>query len=471
MKLLKHLHTCEEHKGSVNSIKVVQTKLANSEVQLLYSGSDDGLINVYNLDIIENYDMLNDQNETPVKTRRAKPVEKKNPLYLLSLSSIEFTGLKKNKKIDWIDISNKRGLIFSGWYSGDLMIWRTDNYRREKVVHEAYELVSKIKAHSHHLHMISISPDENFFMTGSVDGTANIWRQPETAAEINELVLDLENGRKEGNTKKEHPLKKRLVTTLKGSEMFSISQWDSIIWSWRGRYAIAAFGGKEEEDSILDQSVIYVWDQRKQKVIHRFGSKDSNVTLQNFTFVLETHPKDENFFISGGGAGKVNIWNIEKGTWIKCFSETGIYNRDPNILNEVFDGKFSTWGKFFVVSTLMGTYSIYSIYSKEPYYATPVEQFFQYDKLPEATSNIYNERDAELWNYDRMRYPEQPPPPILGERYIGKYLTNERYEKEYGDRYSKFMKDQKFFENYAEEFAPYAFLSIFILLIFRLSTR
>ena len=75
------------------------------------------------------------------------------------------------------------------------MIWRTDNYRREKVVHEAYELVSKIKAHSHHLHMISISPDENYFITGSVDGTANIWKQPETAAEINELVQELESGK------------------------------------------------------------------------------------------------------------------------------------------------------------------------------------------------------------------------------------------------------------------------------------
>lgn len=114
LKLLKHLHTCKEHKGSVNSIKVIQTKLASSEVQLLYSGSDDGLINVYNLDAIDNFDVVNEQNETPVKTRRAKPVEKKNPLYLLSLSSIEFTGLKKNKKIDCIDISNKRGLIFSG---------------------------------------------------------------------------------------------------------------------------------------------------------------------------------------------------------------------------------------------------------------------------------------------------------------------------------------------------------------------
>lgn len=114
LKRLKHLYALDEHKGSVNNIKVVQTKLASSEVQLLYSGSDDGLINVYNLDKIglSNQDM--DYEDNPVKTRRAKPKETKNPLFLFSLNSILYTGLKKNKKIDSIDVSLKRGLIFSG---------------------------------------------------------------------------------------------------------------------------------------------------------------------------------------------------------------------------------------------------------------------------------------------------------------------------------------------------------------------
>jgi WD40 repeat protein len=145
-----------------------------------------------------------------------------------------------------------------------LLIWRTDNYRREKVVKDAYELVSKIKAHAQTLHMISISPDENYFMTGSVDGTANIWKQPETAAEINELIEDIENGRKEGSSRKEHPFKRNLVKALDASSEISISQCDSIEWSCRGRYAVVAFGGKEDEDSILDRSIIYVWDQRNQ---------------------------------------------------------------------------------------------------------------------------------------------------------------------------------------------------------------
>lgn len=92
----------------------------------------------------------------------------------------------------------------------------------------------------------------------------------------------------------------------------------------------------------MERSVIYIWDHKKKTVIWRLGCKNSNLVLENFTFVIETHPKYENFFMSGGGAGKVILWNIETGTSISTFTETGVYHRDPNILNEVFDGKFSS---------------------------------------------------------------------------------------------------------------------------------
>jgi len=200
---LKLLHVCDEHSGPVNSLKVVQTKLLKTEAQLLYSGSEDGFINVYNLDNIGlSIEELEEDN--PVKTRRAKPSQNKNPVFLFSLDSTYFTGNKNNKKINSIDVSNKRGLIFSGCYGGDLLIWRTDNYRRDKVVKEAYELVSKFKAHSQILHLISISPDENFFMTGATDGTVKIWRQPETSSEISSLIDELERGVKDGGNKKEY---------------------------------------------------------------------------------------------------------------------------------------------------------------------------------------------------------------------------------------------------------------------------
>lgn len=185
-------------------------------------------------------------------------------------------------------------------------------------------------------------------------------------------------------------------------------------WSYRGRYALASFGGKEERSN-NEKSIIYIWDQRRQEIIHKLGSKASGIVLENYTFVLEAHPKDENYFMSGGGAGKVILWDIRTGTQIKSFKEFGHYHRDNNMLDEVFDGKFSSCGNFFAVSTIWGTFSIYSIFNKETYLSTPVEQFFHKDKHPEMSSDIYNIEAPSLVNFDRLKQPDQTPLPILGE--------------------------------------------------------
>ena len=413
--MCKKLHVIKEHTGAVNQIKTVYTKLAHTEAQLLYSCGDDGLINVQNLDNIGKSEKDLEETENLVKTRRAKPQMPKDPLFLFSLSGIEYTGLKKNKKIGTIDFSNKRGLLFAGCYGGDLCVWRNDNYRRDKFMKEAYELVSKIKVHGQILHMISVSPDDNFFMTGATDGKAIIWRPPETILDINELIGEVETDRKAGTHKSKSWFKKHLVSTIDGSSEFSICQCDSIQWSWRGSYAVVAFGGKDQ-DSNNDKSVIYVWDQQKEKVIHKLGSKESGISLENFTLVLECHPKDENFFISSGGSGKVLFWDLRAGKILKTFTEYGLYHRDQNIIDEVFDGKFSKWGNYFAVTTIWGTFTIYSVFSNEPYLSVPIEQFFHLDKHADMVNDIYNRINPVLWDFERLKYPEQPPLPILGER-------------------------------------------------------
>ncbi|CAI2386780.1 unnamed protein product [Moneuplotes crassus] len=460
LKLCKKLHVCKEHKGAVNQIKTVYTKLAASENQLLYTCGDDGLINIYNLDLIENPDIGKDADENTVQTRRAKPKVKKDPLFLFALSSIEFTGLKKDKKIDSIDFSNKRGLLFAGCYGGDLLIWRNDNYRREKFMKVAYELVSKIKYHDQILHLIAISPDDNYFLTGDTDGKVNIWRPPETAQDINELIGDISKDRNPAGNKQKGCFRKHLVATIDGSSEFSISQCDSVEWSYRGRYALASFGGKEERSN-NEKSIIYIWDQRKQEIIHKLGSKASGIVLENYTFVLEAHPKDENYFMSGGGAGKVILWDIRTGTQIKSFKEFGHYHRDNNMLDEVFDGKFSSCGNFFAVSTIWGTFSIYSIFNKETYLSTPIEQFFHRDKSAEMSSDIYNIEAPILVNFDRLKQPDQTPLPILGE--ITSLNDPDQCTKKYmfglSERIEKYGKDHKFCEDYAVQNEPYFFLN------------
>jgi WD40 repeat protein len=215
---------------------------------------------------------------------------------------------------------------------------------------------------------------------------------------------------------------KHLVTTIDGGFEFSMSQCDSVDWSNRGRYALASFGGKEEKSNI-EKSIIYVWDQRRQEIIYKLGSKASGIVLENYTFVLETHPKDENYFMSGGGAGKVILWDIRTGAQLKVFKEFGHYHRDNIMLDEVFDGKFSSCGNFFAVSTIWGTFSIYSVHPKDPYNTTPVEQFFHLDKHADMESDIYNKTRPYLVNFDRLKYTDQAPLPILGQRYYKKSNT------------------------------------------------
>ena len=150
-------------------------------------------------------------------------------------------------------------------------------------------------------------------------------------------------------------------------------------------------------------------------MIHKLGSQESGITIENFTLVLECHPKDENFFISGGGAGKVMLWDLKAGRILKTFSEYGLYHRDQNILDSVFEGKFSSWGNYFVSGTVWGTFSIYSIYDKTPYLSIPLEQFFHLDKHSDMAHGIYNRVRPILWDFERMKYADQPPLPLIGE--------------------------------------------------------
>jgi WD40 repeat protein len=212
------------------------------------------LINVYDLDSIEaDYPSEGVNEEALVKTRRVKPNENKT-IYLFSLNSSDFIK-KKNKKINCVAIANNRGLIFAGCYAGDIFVWRTDIYRRDRIIQEAYELVTKVKAHGGMVHLVSVSPDENYFLTGSVDGSANVWRMPENAEEIKELINELEQGNKEGGFKKSS-FKKNLVKPIDCSREYAICQCVSAKWSWRGRYALATFGGKEEDDDANDDTSI-----------------------------------------------------------------------------------------------------------------------------------------------------------------------------------------------------------------------
>ena len=109
-----------------------------------------------------------------------------------------------------------------------------------------------------------------------------------------------------------------------------------------------------------ESSVILVFDRVRQEVVHRLG-EDGEASLEYFTFVLETHPRYEEVLLSGGGCGKVILWNMQQGCVLRQFRETAVFAHDPYVFSDLFDGAFSPCGNFFVVSSLFGSLSFYSI--------------------------------------------------------------------------------------------------------------
>ena len=90
-----------------------------------------------------------------------------------------------------------------------------------------------------------------------------------------------------------------------------------------------------------------------------------DLKLDLVTYTLTPHPKIEKILLSGGGGGKIILWDIEKGVVLRKFVETAIYAMDPYVYSNVFDGKFSPDGFKFAVSTTQGGISIYSLGSDE----------------------------------------------------------------------------------------------------------
>ena len=115
----------------------------------------------------------------------------------------------------------------------------------------------------------------------------------------------------------------------------------------------------------------------------------------NFSFVIAPHPKYEEIFMSGSMGGTICLWNIKTRKLIKKFLEYGVYSYEKYTMSDPFDGKFSPDGSCFVVSSEMGTISLFSNeVAKFKYEGTRVEQFFMNDNEKHLL-NLYYDGDEE----------------------------------------------------------------------------
>lgn len=183
-------------------------------------------------------------------------------------------------------------------------------------------------------------------------------------------------------------------------------------------------------DKNLVRSYIKIWDSITNTVIQDL-TKSSDLQLQNFTFVLAPHPILEHILLTGSSGGQIALWNIKTRSLIKKFTEYGMYSITNYIMNDPYDGKFSPDGSSFVISSSLGTISIFGNDGAfHKYEQTRVEQFLPEDgHTHDINKYEFYDEEPQICGVNLIPHEYQPPSALIGKFKNARKLTHEEYER------------------------------------------
>ena len=334
--------------------------------------------------------------------------------------------------ISTVSMVPDKGLIYAGTYRGDILIFKYDEKTDTHVKIGVKELTDWV-------HLLHRTNNSKYIWAGAAGWGAKLWRIP-SEMEIDQLFQQ--------ETEKYDTIKMRMKKLLEFEFMDYdkniLCSTDAIWWSKGERYMIIAAWYPVIENRINIRKWLFnVYDMKNKVSIwkHWINRNQHNV------FILEWHPIYEEVFVTGGSVGEITLWNIKTKSPLKVFQECGTLERDIFTSAESFDGKFSYNGKIFVICTLKGTISIYSIFNNEPYYWTPIEQFF--GKLNQDESGMSLEeraRNQVLLKADYSIQSHQLPYSIIGP-FRNFKLSSYDYLLKYNERIDTYRKEHLFQEH------------------------
>ena len=387
---------------SLSNLNGYTYKQEGIEKHLLIIGSQVGKIYIIDMD------MKNSKDEEykklfPLKIFIDKSIQDN---YLLGKPTkpLELTGLCSD---DYNDI------IVSGFIDGLVCIW--DTYRLLNVAIQKRKPLNNLNqfvfyaqlCHRTTVQLIEFSQDKTHFLTGSLDGSVLVWRLvPEMMSYIRKEFFI--NGTY--NFGKKYPVS--TLTRIIESEDRVKCNVNVATWTKKNNYIIAMISSKPRkkhklgnnvtnygEVELIDDDIYYskrtssliVYSLKLNKIIHKYNEKSGIKGLDfiDENYIFGCHPLYEEIIFTLSGARNIILFNIKKGEIIKKFKQNDFFFEFDKRKPLACEGMFSKNGDYFAITSYSGALSIFSIYSKNSYSATYMNQFYsiEFDPNLEQISN------------------------------------------------------------------------------------
>ncbi|XP_018496053.1 bromodomain and WD repeat-containing protein 3 [Galendromus occidentalis] len=226
------------------------------------------------------------------------------------------------------------------------------------------ERIAELAAHTDRVDSIQFANNDTRLISGSRDGTANIWTFK--ANRWTNITLKMTTNL-EGTSRDDEGAHSELVKIKMKVNMVAWTKDDSNVLT-----------------TVSDHSV-KIWNSCSGQLLRVLKGHEDDV------YSLECHPTDRRILYTGGHDGRVIIWDMTAGKALKTF----LNFFEGQGFGAMFDLKVSPDGLTFCATDSHGHLSLYGLGNGEAYAKVPDEQFFHTDYQPlirDANQNVLDEQ-------------------------------------------------------------------------------
>jgi WD40 repeat protein len=296
------------------------------------------------------------------------------------------------------------GILLCGFNEGVVCIWDlkrildlTVKEKKFLIDFDKYLIFLEF-VHSSLVHLSDFNKSGSYLYTGSTDGTVLIWKVHFDVIESMRLL-----NAPPDKASKDYIFPIFSMTSIKESDNRVRCQVNAVIWSCYDNFIISlisskkrkkALNGNEPNDSSPNcqkrSSSITIFDLSKNKVVNKL-SEENGFNIHDECYVLESHPRNESLLLTVTNANEVIIVNFLTNQIISKFKEENYFFNNISQTIIASEGKFSNSGSQFVISTFLGSISIYTVYPKDSYEGTYMNQFFdvEFNSNPDILDQLF----------------------------------------------------------------------------------